>query len=218
MLFPEFYEDEDDPRGITEFIREDLEMDPDAFILLLAVGAAGANNHLDILERLERRGKPVQVVALCGHDERTLYSLTAWGRQAAGVRLKALGYRHDMPRVLRSASAVVSRPGTGTTSEAIMSDCPLIMNGIGGIMPQESITVRYATRHGIGRTIRSAGQVANVLDAWEQNARELNEMRRNMRERRPPHHPREILERAAECRIASVDPDDCGLQRRQDVR
>ncbi len=91
------------------------------------------------------------------------------------------------------------------------------MNGIGGIMPQESITVRYAMRHRIARTIRNAGDVADLLDAWERNPHELGEMRRNMRERRPACHPREILEQATGCRIAGVDAHVHDQEKVQDV-
>ena len=99
-----------------------------------------------------------------------------------------------------------------------MSCCPLIMNGIGGIMPQESVTVRYGTRHGIARTIRSAGDVAEILDAWERDPGELNELREKMRERHPAYHPRDILERAMDCRLADFAPDLPGWQMRQDIR
>jgi processive 1,2-diacylglycerol beta-glucosyltransferase len=218
LLYPEFYDQGKNQQAERAFVREQLEMEPDAFILLLAVGAAGANNHLGILECLESRGKALQVVALCGSDEKTFSSVAAWGRRASNVRLKALRYRRDMPRMLRSVSAVVSRPGTGTTSEAIMSDCPLIMNGIGGIMPQESVTLRYAERHGIARTIRNARELAALLDAWEQSPRDLDELKKNMRKRHPHNHPRDILERALDCRIAYVHQDLSGHEPRQDVR
>ena len=204
MLFPEFYDDYDEQGWRRRFVREQLEMDADEFILLLATGAAGANNHLDVLKGLEERAKSVQVVALCGHDERTFSSVESWGQRASVVRLKALRYRDDMPLILRSVSAVLARPGTGPTSEAIMSDCPLIMNGIGGIMPQESVTERYAMRHGLARTIRSAGEVGMILDAWEQNPHELHQIRENMRARRPVCSPRGILERVTDCRLVNV--------------
>ncbi len=48
MLFPEFYDD-NEPDRVRRFIQEQLEMDADDFILLLATGAAGANNHLELL-------------------------------------------------------------------------------------------------------------------------------------------------------------------------
>ena len=91
-----------------------------------------------------------------------------------------------------------------------MSDCPLIMNGIGGIMPQEFITVRYGMRHGIARTIRNAGEVGEILDAWEKNPHELNELKGNARDRHPVRHPRDILERATDCRLVDVEQNRSG--------
>ena len=218
MLFPEFYDSDGEPGRSRRFAREQLEMNADELILLLATGAAGANNHLDILKCLERRAKRVQVVALCGNDERTFASLASWGRHASAVKLKALRYRRDMSLLLRAVSAVVSRPGTGTTSEAIMSGCPLILNGIGGIMPQESITVRYGVRHGIARTIGRAGEVAEILDAWEQNPHELGELEKNLRDRYPARHPRDILERAADSPVGSFEPSIADTHTGQGIR
>ncbi len=218
MLFPEFYDDDNEQGWRRRFVREQLEMDADEFILLLATGAVGANNHLDILKCLERRAKRVQVVALCGNDEKTFAAVASWGRQASAVRLKALRYRRDMSLVLRSVSTVVSRPGTGTTSEAIMSGCPLIMNGIGGIMPQESVTVRYGVRHGIARTIRNAGEVPEILDTWEMNPHELGKLEENVRDRHPARHPRDILERATDCRLGNFEQSRFDTHTGQGIR
>jgi processive 1,2-diacylglycerol beta-glucosyltransferase len=201
MLSPAFYDEGVGEDGTRQYIQEQLGLDPDEFILLLATGAAGANNHLRILRHLERRGKAVQVVALCGHNGRTFAALERWKQRASAVRLAALRYRNDMPRILRSVSAVVARPGTGTTSEAILSGCPIIMNGIGGVMPQESITVRFGVRHGVAGQIRTASEVGDMLDSWERNPDAREELRHNMISQRPARHPREILEKATGCRI-----------------
>jgi processive 1,2-diacylglycerol beta-glucosyltransferase len=218
MLSPDFYHEHDAKASTGHLVQNQLDMNPDEFILLLATGATGSNNHLDILAGLERRAKPVQVVALCGHNERTFDSIESWGQSASVVKVKPLRYREDMRLILRSVSAVVSRPGTGTISEAIMSGCPLILNGIGGIMPQEKLTWRYCVRHGIARTIRNAVEVGGVLDAWEQNSVELNALARNMRDRRPVRHPREILERATNCRIVDMQQDIVSPQTRREAR
>ena len=205
LLFPEFYDSESGQERRARFIREELEMDAGEFILLLATGAVGANNHLDIVESLERRAKPVQVVALCGNDEKTFTSLESWKGHGSAVRLKPLRYRRDMSRVLGAVSAVLARPGTGTTSEAIVSGRPLIMNGIGGVMPQESVTMRYSTRHRIARTISSAAEVAEILDVWERDPNELAELEKNVHGLLPDRHPRDILEHAAGCALGSFE-------------
>jgi len=206
LLFPEFYECPSREERRACFVREELEMDADEFILLLATGAVGANNHLDIVECLERRAKPVQVVALCGNDEKTFASLESWKGHASAVRLKALRYRRDMSRVLGAVSAVVARPGTGMTSEAIVSGRPLIMNGIGGIMPQESVTMRYGARHRISRAIGSAAEVGEILDAWERDPDKLAELEGSVRGLLPDRHPRDILEHAAGRALGDIEP------------
>lgn len=63
-------------------------------------------------------------------------------------RLLPLGYRKDMARLLRGVDLAFIRPGTGTTSECLRTGCPILFNGIGGLMPQEGITVRYL--HSLG--------------------------------------------------------------------
>ncbi len=126
----------------------ELDLDPARFTLLLGTGANGANNHRACIEACDRAGLSVQFIALCGRNERTRRELENLHLKTAGSTIRALGYTRDMPRLLRSVSAVFARPGTGTTSEAIVCRCPILFNGIGGIMPQELITVRFARERG----------------------------------------------------------------------
>ena len=64
---------------------------------------------------------------------------------------------------MRSVSAIVARPGTGTTSEAIVSGCPLLLNCVGGIMPQERITVKFCREHGVAQLVRSPEELARMM-------------------------------------------------------
>ena len=68
------------------------------------------------------------------------------------ARAGAAAFARDAP-AHADGSAVVARPGTGTTSEAIISGCPIIFNTLGGFMPQEWITMRYAQRHEFAATV-----------------------------------------------------------------
>jgi len=53
-----------------------------------------------------------------------------------------------MADLLRAVDLAFIRPGSGTTSECIQCQCPILFNGIGGVMPQERITLRGI--HNIG--------------------------------------------------------------------
>ena len=196
LLAPGFYEQIGLERR-REFVEGELGFDPDAFTLLLATGAVGANNHLRVLEALERRGKPLQVVALCGRNRDTLQRVETWRRTARAVDVKALGYWERMPLLLRSVSAVLARPGTGTTSEAVMCGCPIIMNAMGGVMPQERITLVYARRRGILRVIRRASAIGAILDEWQDHSCALDKFACAVRRQRPRQNPSDILQLVA---------------------
>jgi processive 1,2-diacylglycerol beta-glucosyltransferase len=98
-----------------------------------------------------------------------------------------------MVALLRLASAFVARPGTGATSEAILAGTPLIHNGIGGIMPQELITVQYCRQHACALTARSAREVvAHILKLRAEPAFAA-ELRTRLQAARPTGTPDRIV-------------------------
>jgi processive 1,2-diacylglycerol beta-glucosyltransferase len=193
------------PAGETEyFITEDLQFDPSSFILVLSTGAVGANNHLRLLNALDQAGLNLQVVALCGKNEATLAELKAWKPEKGDIRLRPLGYFTNMNLLLRAASAVVARPGTGTTSEAILCGCPILFNGIGGIMPQEYITLKFAKARGFGTLLRRPGDLPRHLKPWLMNPMKLRAEKARLAEAVPARHPLDILQKVANLPTASL--------------
>ena len=193
VLRPDFYSPPMDDADRREFLRGSFGLDPDRAILLLATGAAGANNHAAFLEALDRTGSALQVLALCAHRASLLERLRRWRPRRSGVSLTALPYTREMPRLMRAVDALVSRGGSGTTSEAIRSGCPIIVNALGGVMPQEGVTLRYLERFGIGRRVRRAAELPALLRAALE-AGEAERERGRMAQALPPGDPRGILE------------------------
>ncbi|MEM8868111.1 MAG: glycosyltransferase [Verrucomicrobiota bacterium] len=196
LLSPTFYEKEVDE---APKLREALELEADRFTLLLSTGANGAQNHADLLAALDAAGLRLQVIALCGRNEAAQASLSEYKSLKGDIRLCALGYREDMAALMSISDAMVARPGTGTTSEAILTGCPLLLNTLGGVMPQEWITVKYLRAQGfeaecIKRPRDLARQVAELIEAPSK----LAEMRAKMVALRPEPTPREIFEYFAE--------------------
>lgn len=169
-----------------------LGLDPNRFTLLLATGANGANNHAACIAACDRAGLEVQIIALCGKNEQARAALERFSPRSAGLTVRALGYTDQMPGLLRSVSAVFARPGTGTTSEAIVCGCPVLFNAIGGIMPQEGITVRFARDRGLFlATIHRAAQLAPAVAALTEDR--LEEIRNQMGEINQGRTPQDIL-------------------------
>ena len=198
LLKPAFYAPPMTEEERVRFIREELKMDPEKFILVLGTGANGANNHLDKLEFIYSQGIRPQVVPLCARNNLVYDAINLWDRRHPSMRVKPLRYTDKMAELLQCASAVVARPGTGMTSEAIFLGCPIISNGIGGLMPQEIITVRYCRKHNIGRAIKRAGDLPIILKEWMDNPDELREIRQNLLRVRPRRTPLDVIRKVVE--------------------
>lgn len=155
LLDPSFYEAEesasadlfaDSSMGTNKALGDDTQSLPRPRILL-GTGANGANNHAALLRQLPQLKTPISVIALCGRNEKAIAPLKTMPLKPHD--LLSLGYRKDMARILRQVDLAFIRPGTGTTSECIRTGCPVLFNGIGGLMPQEGITVRFLESMGL---------------------------------------------------------------------
>jgi len=188
-----FYEPVPSPAERAAFYRDVLQLDPDEFTLLLSASSRGAHNHIHFLDELHRRGLDVQMVLLCGKSAVTERDVAGWATAHPQARVRLLPYNANVGQIMRCVSAVVARPGTGTTSEAIISGCPLLLNGLGGVMPQEHITVKFCLQHGVARLIRNPRQLADIVAKWKDNPELPAQFRQAMRVVCPPTHPRDII-------------------------
>jgi processive 1,2-diacylglycerol beta-glucosyltransferase len=200
LLHPAFWE----PRDLAaeeKFVREDLKLEPGRFTLLLSTGANSAQNHLALLHALKAAAPlpaPMQVVALCGKDERTLKEIQGWAARNPDLPVRALPHVRHLAQLMRVTSAVVARPGTGTTTEAILSGVPVLFNTLGGIMPQEVITVKFCREHGFGRVLRRPSDLAATVRDWLADPATLAAERQRVLAARPDRTPTDILRRLQE--------------------
>jgi hypothetical protein len=74
-----------------------------------------------------------------------------------------------------------------------MSACPLLLNCLGGIMPQERITVKFCRNHGAAQLVRSPLELAGIVAEWKKRPELPASIRQAMKSARPPSHPSDIL-------------------------
>lgn len=181
LLRPEFYE------PVTKSAHGD------DFILVLSASSRGANNHIAFLEALRRERIDIEVRVLCGRSAATLAQLEKWSEENKIPRVRIVPSDANIAALLGSVSAVVARPGVGTTCEAIVAGCPLLLNCLGGTMPQERITVKFCRKHRLAQTIHSPNDLARIVSLWKSDGSERQKIRRNMETVRPKSNPREIV-------------------------
>lgn len=195
MLNPDFWNAPTPREERDRILRDEFGLTPGRFTLILATGANGANNHLATLKRFAAAGVHPQILALCGNNVAAKAAIESWAKEHPEIPVCALPYQSHMKRVMECADAIFARPGTGTTSEAILAGIPIIFNGIGGVMPQELITVKYARKHFETHVVSRPGQLPGVVDAWMKSPQKVAEAKSGAERARPAGHPLEILQR-----------------------
>jgi processive 1,2-diacylglycerol beta-glucosyltransferase len=188
---PPFY---DPDNAETERLRAELQLDPGRFTLLLSTGGSGAQNHRALLRALAPLHTRLQVVALCGHDHAARTHLQEWVARETELTVRCLGFTDRMPALLRLAAAVVARAGATTAGEALLCGCPVIFNGLGGMMPQELPTWRWFRARGLGVAAFTAGGVRDRVVRWLERPNELAEVRERLARLRDGTTPQPALE------------------------
>jgi processive 1,2-diacylglycerol beta-glucosyltransferase len=140
-----------------------LGLDADRFTLLVSAGSAGRATSLDVLEALADSSDlaaRIQVVFLAG-------SSAALRRRAASAATPfptvVLGWRDDMHALLDAADVLFTKPGGLTLAEALGKGVPLLLDGIGGVFPQERGGAAWAERERVAWLVRRAADVAAIL-------------------------------------------------------
>lgn len=194
----------------TAFIEERLELRSDLFTVFLATGGNGANNHLDLLPRLLPYADRVQAIVICGKNREAYNQLVHWRAEHPEFHCFVDGFSDEVHLLLQVSDAIVTRGGTTTCAKALHFRCPIIFNAIGGIMPQEELTVKYF-RNGAGaELIANAADFGRVLDTWMDNPRSYDRLRANFLKLRYDEDPtlviRELVDLAQEASGTDLQP------------
>ena len=166
LLKPVFYEPPLGDREREEYLQKELGLELGRFTLLLATGGAGAQNHEKLLRHVLSLQERIQVIALCGRNDKVRHALELWQRAHPDFKIAVLPYSREMHRLLQVSSAVVTRPGTTTSAEALQLGCPILFNRFGGTMPQESCTLRYFQALDLAPHVLSPDDLEPRLRAW----------------------------------------------------
>lgn len=198
MLNPNFYGPKLTQTEKQHYL-EQLDLQPNRFTLLLSTGANEAQNHQAFLEHLAKAQLDLQVIALCGRNLEAKLELEEWAKVHPQLTVKPLGHMENMFPLMQCCDTIVARPGTGTTSEAIQANCPMLFNAIGGIMPQEWITVKYCRANQLPtQLIKRSSQLVEQLQPLVEQPIKLAAIKTTMRQLIPTGHPIEILNKIAQ--------------------
>ena len=174
-----------DPRVYTEVIAgeerrrfraENLGLDPDRFTLFLATGGVGANNHLALLPVLLKYADTVQVIIVCGRNHKAFVRVNEWRKAHPQLRCHLEGFCSTMHLLVQAADVIVTRGGTTTCAKALHYRTPIVLNGFGGVMPQERLTAKFFLQDRAAELITRAEELDTLLARWRSEPDSFRQM------------------------------------------
>lgn len=129
---------------------------------VLLMGGGDGVGPLELLaERLDAAQLPCDLAIVAGRNAALEGKLRA---RAWRGTVHVYGFVNGLGRMFRAASAIVTKAGPGTISEACAAGCPLVLSG--AIPGQETGNVEHVVANGAGVWAPSAPQVVAAVREW----------------------------------------------------
>jgi UDP-N-acetylglucosamine:LPS N-acetylglucosamine transferase len=163
ILSPRFYEIEAVDRTVE---RRKLGLDPELPTGILLFGGQGSAVMEPIVRKLDASPLKLQIIAVCGHNERLFQRLRALRTR---FPLHTVGFTKEVPHFMQLSDFFIGKPGPGSISEAIFMKLPVIVVRNWWTLPQERYNADWVREQGVGVVVGSfekeiAGAVEKMLD------------------------------------------------------
>ncbi len=139
----------------------DANLKEGVFTLLVIGGGFGVGPIEDIIKAVGNISHPIQIVAICGHNEELPRKLGAL-KPSMKADIKVLGFVNNVYEYMDVADILISKSGGITVSESLAKELPMII--IAPIMGQETRNSDYLINHGAAVKIAKVSELKKVIE------------------------------------------------------
>ncbi|HXH66069.1 MAG TPA: glycosyltransferase [Candidatus Limnocylindrales bacterium] len=173
VLRPEFYSESAVNAAAVKRelgLREDL---PTAMVLF---GGFGSKVMYEIVEKLDAARLPVQLILICGKNEKLAARLKA---KKWNIGTAVLGFTKEVHKLMRAADFMIGKPGPGSIAEAMQRGLPVLVECNSWTLPQERFNTEWVKEKKVGVVLESFGNVLSGVQQMLETAK-LSEFRQNV--------------------------------------
>ena len=157
ILKPRFYEKISVDR-VAE--RKKLGLEPDCPIGIVLFGGHGSQVMLDITKELNQAGVPVQLILICGHNQKLATEL----KHLNTIKpIAVVGFAQNVEYYMALSDFFIGKPGPGSISEALQFHLPVIVECNSKTLPQERYNAEWVTEKGYGIVVPTFQQIAPAV-------------------------------------------------------
>ncbi|MGO9640066.1 MAG: glycosyltransferase [Candidatus Acidiferrales bacterium] len=158
ILHPRFYEPQTEDRAAG---RSSLGLRPDLATGLVLFGGFGSSAIERILDRLDKTDLPVQLILICGRNEKLRARLAA---RRTRIPVFVEGFTTNIPRYMHLSDFLIGKPGPGCVSEAIAMKLPVIVECNAWTLPQERYNATWVTENQVGIAVKSFRRIVPAVE------------------------------------------------------
>ena len=157
ILRPTFYEPVTLDRKAE---RIKLHLDPELPTGLMLFGGEGSAVMKQIVERLGTSGLKVQLIAICGKNQKLRKRLEA---MRSGFPMFVEGFTGEIPRYMHLSDFFIGKAGPGSISEALAMKLPVVVERNAWTLPQERYNADWILEKQTGVVLKSFRQINEGL-------------------------------------------------------
>ncbi len=124
---------------------------------IVLFGGQGSSVMIKIAERLAAAGSPVQLIMICGRNERLAKDLRAL---ELPIQMHIEGFTTAIPHFMHLSDFLIGKPGPGSISEAVAMKLPVIIERNAWTLPQERYNAEWVLEKGAGIVLRNFTEIA----------------------------------------------------------
>jgi UDP-N-acetylglucosamine:LPS N-acetylglucosamine transferase len=143
---------------------------------MLLFGGFGSGVMYQIAEELEKAGLPVQLIVICGRNEKLAKKFRS---RSWNLPLHIVGFTKEMHRLMRVADFLIGKPGPGSIAEAMVRRLPVIVECNAWTLPQERYNTEWVKERRVGIVLHHFTEIAEGVKQLSEPAT-LEEFRRNV--------------------------------------
>lgn len=193
----------EDVNATKQELRAQLALPADATIALLMAGGEGGGKLYATTLALAKSRIPLHLVVVTGRNAALKEKLEELA-PTLRMPMTILGFRDDVPALMRASDILVTKAGPGAIAEASVSELPIVIYDY--IPGQEQGNLKYVRANDIGIVALTTPSVVAAVARIVENPTLREQMRRRQAELAPRGASRRIAELIARTAAAGEFP------------
>jgi len=137
--------------------REKIGLHRDKPTGIVLFGGQGSNVMLDIAKRLGNSTLDMQLILICGRNEKLATRIRALNTR---IPLYVVGFTQEVPYFMHLSDFMIGKPGPGSISEAIAMRLPVIVEHNSWTLPQERFNTQWVRDRKFGIVVDNFRDIA----------------------------------------------------------